>query len=366
MTACLGALLLTAALAPVAAAQSGGDLLEEATEDKDQAGVEDSGNKGGAGCQQTNNVADPVRAGSTAFEHLVRGCGERSEIRGGPQEMDQTLSYGWSVHISEVGGDYMNINQFAAYPTQQNFGAACGGVGHKIKVEGDEVVFGLAVPDGSGAPTSCELFSLGSVAEFQGRWVDIVMVVNWSEDGFLRLWTRTGDEDYEQKIDYQGPTWHRAFNDRGNGPYFKMGAYKGDPGGGDWVVYTDEYRLARGEAFEAVAPGGGAPAPGGAAPAPGPSDGDDDPSPDDDSPSPSPSASDDDDSAPAAPRPPSREEPDTDTMAPAPDGSGEPGAEESAVGLTRLLAELRDLLEQVLAGLQSAGVDGDDPSTPRG
>jgi hypothetical protein len=76
-----------------------------------------------------------------------------------------------------------------------------------------------------------------------------------NKDGFFKFWLKMNDR-YEQKIYYQGLTW---WNDEDDGPYFKMGAYMGEPG---WegpesrTVYTDEYRLGNEQAsFEDVAPG---------------------------------------------------------------------------------------------------------------
>jgi hypothetical protein len=82
----------------------------------------------------------------------------------------------------------------------------------------------------------------------QARWTG-------DPDGFLKFWYRADSEPYRQKIDYRGRTW---WNDEDKGPYFKMGAYMGEPG---WkgplqrVLYTDEYRLGDAtSSFEDAAP----------------------------------------------------------------------------------------------------------------
>lgn len=77
------------------------------------------------------------------------------------------------------------------------------------------------------------------------------MQVKWSyrSDGFLRLY-----KDGKRIWSYDGPTYW----DVPDGPYFKMGLYKGDP---DWpgpsprIVYGDEYRMGNSQAtYEDVAP----------------------------------------------------------------------------------------------------------------
>jgi hypothetical protein len=82
------------------------------------------------------------------------------------------------------------------------------------------------------------------------------MHAKWTGDksGHFQLWMRFGDNPFDQKVDYTGRTW---WNDEGAGPYFKMGAYMGEPGwkGPDSrTIYTDEYRLGDGQSsFEEVA-----------------------------------------------------------------------------------------------------------------
>jgi hypothetical protein len=99
------------------------------------------------------------------------------------------------------------------------------------------------------------------VARLKGKWLDFVMHARCTgdEDGHFKLWLKV-DDNYVQKVDYEGPTW---WNDEDTGPYFKMGAYMGEPG---WkgpasrTVYTDEYRLAdENSSFEDVAPGASEP-----------------------------------------------------------------------------------------------------------
>jgi hypothetical protein len=96
------------------------------------------------------------------------------------------------------------------------------------------------------------------VSKLKGKWLDFVMHARWTgdRDGLFKLWLKIDDGDYRQRVDYSGATW---WNDEDTGPYFKMGAYMGDPG---WrgppqrTVHTDEYQLGdEDSSFDEVAPG---------------------------------------------------------------------------------------------------------------
>lgn len=88
-----------------------------------------------------------------------------------------------------------------------------------------------------------------------GVWTDWVVHVKWSyaPDGILQVW-----KDGEMVIDQDGPN---AFNDK-DGPFFKMGLYKGwrDPNRpsdkvSKRLLYHDEFRLAGSQAgYDDVAP----------------------------------------------------------------------------------------------------------------
>ncbi|MBN1361484.1 MAG: polysaccharide lyase [Sedimentisphaerales bacterium] len=89
-----------------------------------------------------------------------------------------------------------------------------------------------------------------------GAWTDWVVHVKWlyGPDGILEVW-----RDGEKVIDQDGPN---AFNDK-DGPFFKMGLYKGwsDPNRPSdkvtsRVLYHDEFRMGGSEArYDDVAPG---------------------------------------------------------------------------------------------------------------
>lgn len=236
----LGTVFLgTALFASVGIHQSHAGIIESSTE------ITQSRNKGCSGMEPSYNIK---RAGQTAFKHWVNRCGERSEIEKNKTKIGGTYWYGWSIFIptdwkdNDAGFDI--LNQFGAYPTKKGRKHPCGGIGSKISRKGDSVGFDLQRSGGS-VDAVCTRFNIAKVAELRGQWTDFVMHVKWTgnQDGFLKLWLKTGNGNYVQKINHQGATF---WNDEGTGPYFKMGLYKGNPnfqGPAPRVVYTDEYRL---------------------------------------------------------------------------------------------------------------------------
>lgn len=115
--------------------------------------------------------------------------------------------------------------------------------------------YDLQHADGKGG-TVCDQYKIADIDDLSGKWVDFVQHAKWTgnTDGFLTLWMKVGGGGWRKVIDYHGRTW---WNDEDAGPYFKMGAYTGDPGwkGATRVIYTDEYRLGdAGSTFAEVAP----------------------------------------------------------------------------------------------------------------
>lgn len=242
-------------------------IIESVTEDiKEARGVEFRGSKGGPECNQlTNqflNANAPVRAGKTAFKHWVATCGERAELAMKRTQIGGTYWYGWSLYLPkeiDFSRHKTIVMQMASYPTPRNGKFPCGGNGHHITVSSSgELSFALQHA-GETKDMECDHFSLGDTKDWKGQWIDFVMHAKWTgdKDGFVHLWMKTGAANYAQKIDYRGRTW---WNDEDKGPYFKMGAYMGDPkwqGQSPCILYTDEYRMGSDKArFEDVAPGG--------------------------------------------------------------------------------------------------------------
>lgn len=243
-------------------------IIESVTEDVSEANAtEASRSKGGSSCNSLENVSTfvdnsvhPVRGGKQAFRHWVNRCGERSEFRMKKTKIGETYWYGWSMYIPTDWGDsdkgFDILSQWATYPTKRNGNFACGANGTYMTRNGRNVVFKFQYK-GDKEDIECDRYNLAKISDIRGKWVDFVMQVKWTgdKDGFLKLWMRTGGDEYSQEVDYRGRTY---WNDEGEGPYFKMGLYKGDPnfkGPAPRYLYTDEYRLGdRNSSFEEVAP----------------------------------------------------------------------------------------------------------------
>jgi hypothetical protein len=266
----LSLLLSTACFIPLGANRVSATIVETVTDDISSAWLrEASTSKGGAACNILENVtalmgntSHPIRAGKQAFRHWVNRCGERSELAMRRTVIGNTYWYGWSMYIpanwQNPSDAYDILAQWATYPTPRNGRFACGANGSYIVRNSEDITFRLQFK-GEKTDSECIRYPLAKLADVRGKWVDFVMHVKWTgnTDGFTKLWVKVGDGAYTQKVDYKGRTF---WNDEGDGPYFKMGLYKGDPnfsGAAPRYLYTDEYRLGDANAkFEDVAPGG--------------------------------------------------------------------------------------------------------------
>jgi hypothetical protein len=262
------AVLSTSFLLTVEVNKTHAEIIDSVTEDINQARVREfRGSKGGAACNRLENVttfmgntAHPVRAGRYAFLHSLERCGERSELAMRRTEIGRTYWYGWSIFIpsdwQDTNPGFDIVQQFATFPTRRGRRFPCGGNGSKISRRGNSLILDFQ-RQGNSVDVECTSYPLVRVSEIRGQWADFVMHVKWTgnTDGFLRIWTKVGNDSYVQRLDYTGRTF---WNDEGDGPYFKMGLYKGDPnwdGPAPRTVYTDEYRLGDDRSsFEEVAP----------------------------------------------------------------------------------------------------------------
>ena len=262
-------------------------LLQEVTEDIALArGVEAAGSKGGpennllrnnsADSAPITNAAATARAdaqtvsqkvargGEVCFEHTVTQRGERSELAMMRTEIGGEYWYGWSMLLPDDFDHFGHktiVMQLATWPSPRNgrFPASANGSYLQITSEGVlEFVFQYAGKPG--VDTEVKRYVIHpDITKAKGRWFDFVMHAKWTgdPDGFLKFWVKHHDNHYEQKIAHTGRTF---WNDEDRGPYFKMGAYTGDPnwGGPERItLYTDEYR--QGDAnssFDEVAPAG--------------------------------------------------------------------------------------------------------------
>jgi hypothetical protein len=210
-------------------------------------------------CASRVSVDSPVRAGTLAYKHEVKNCGERSEFEKKDTEIGGTYWYGFSYFFPTderlfPSNNWTIVAQFGAYPSVNPH--PCGGIGSKISAGRDgKMQMDFQRSNGSGGST-CTKHDLANMDDLRGKWNDIVMHVKWTgnNDGFLKLWIRHGGGEWIQKINHTGRTF---WNNEGTGPYFKMGIYLGSSGRGDRLLYTDEYRLGdSNSSFDEVAPGG--------------------------------------------------------------------------------------------------------------
>lgn len=261
-------------------------ILQAVTEDIAQAsGREADRSKGGPAHNKLRNLdadAAPINAAATArvdaqtvskkiarggnvcFEHWIDQQGERSELATMRTEIGGEYWYGWSMQLPkdfDPKGHQTIVMQLATYPSPRNgkFPCKANGPFMHITAEG-KLVFHLQHAGEGGVDSVCDEFLIHpDITKTQGQWLDFVMHAKWTGDktGFLKFWVKQHDNHYEQKIAYGGRTW---WNDEDKGPYFKMGAYTGDPkwGGPESIrVLTDEFRLGdAASSFEEVAPNG--------------------------------------------------------------------------------------------------------------
>lgn len=260
-----GFLLSSAFLLPLADGKAQATIIDAVTEDTSTARVRDySSAKGGTSCNRLDEVSSPVRAGRRAFLHWINRCGERSELSNKKTVIGNTYWYGWSMYIPgnwQSSDSYDILAQWATYPTPRNGRFACGANGSFMMRGGNSITFKLQ-HKGDRTDIECDQYTVAQLSEVRDKWVDFVMQAKWTgdSDGFVKMWVKVGNGPYELKVDYKGRTF---WNDEGEGPYFKMGLYKGDPnfsGVAPRYMYTDEYRLGDANSgFAAVAPGGSAP-----------------------------------------------------------------------------------------------------------
>lgn len=173
--------------------------------------------------------------------HTLWNCDERAELKvnsvGRPEIGDERW-YRFSYYWPENKGNGCLIAQFPTYPTKRSFRNACGGVGSHIRLEDNgDVSFDFQRPT-SAADVTCSKYTIGTMTP--GVWHTVIVHVKWtqSDDGFLQVWWNG-----KKQVDIKGePTF---WNDEDKAPYFKVGAYKGDPwkGAEPFIIYTDDIMI---------------------------------------------------------------------------------------------------------------------------
>jgi hypothetical protein len=256
--------------APPAGARQ--NVVADATEGTGTARDSKSGNA------VLETVTSPVRGGMAAVRSFLPSPADyRAELELRKIEYGATSWMGWSVRAERAGGGII-FGQLATYPEKEGrLTDRCGevdgklqslytgGNGHKLSFEtrnGEVVIEYILRHKGALADVACEIYTLGTLDEARGRWVDFVLHAKWTgtPEGFLRLWMKVEGRPWTLKVDYKGATW---WDDEGSGPYFKMGAYTGPkaaPALFPVEIFTDEYRQGNERArFSDVSPDGTSP-----------------------------------------------------------------------------------------------------------
>lgn len=228
----------------------------------------------------------PRRAGKYAMAHDISNCDERSEVEApGTLAVGKTYWIGWSFFAPKgffkpgpSGKDGTLIQQMGnvgAWKDKHagNLLTGCDGPAGStlgINPSGQSFNYNLRYfknRDGQGRDVfACKHFSMPGGTD---RWHDFVMQLTLSStpgQGAMRLW-KDGTAFVDEQVPLMRPGDERFA--------WKMGAYTGNPGNGERLVYTDELRVGDERASLAdVSPGGpggeaGSPAP---APTAGPSE----------------------------------------------------------------------------------------------
>ncbi|MDJ0687944.1 MAG: heparin lyase I family protein [Xenococcaceae cyanobacterium MO_188.B32] len=227
-------------------------------------------------------VTFPVRSGRLAMQHHIKNCDERSEVGIDHSffEKDREYWIGWSYFIPKdfikpVMGepDYTLIQQMgykAAYLDQQNGVAlfecnrksiadgklkrTSGAPGSHMSISPRGDTFNYTITFYKGMDLEgryifgCKNFSIPARLN---EWEDFVMNVKPSSDseqGFVKIW-KNGKLYINERV----PLLRPGVNSMAA---WKIGAYVGDPGHGERLLYTDELRVGNANSsFEAVSPG---------------------------------------------------------------------------------------------------------------
>ena len=211
------------------------------------------------GTAEVSIVSDFARAGDYSLRSYLAHGDVRSEVK---QQYHVRADvggehwYGWSIYIpSDFGADgrFDIVTQWHDYHNNQPQWSKTGQAPTNININNNEdrLQMDLKYQDAVQSATHA-YFPLGDYVK--GAWNDLVMHVKWTHDpveGFMKIWVNG-----VLRMDYNGPTYMDY--GPGNGPYFKMGNYKGD---GNWggtsprVFYFDEFRMGDEYAsYEEVAP----------------------------------------------------------------------------------------------------------------
>jgi hypothetical protein len=192
---------------------------------------------------------DHARRGIYSMKAFINKQDKRAE---GVSQLRGTVGgvnwYGWSIYIPDNqhgDGKFDIISQFHDWHATLPAWADDGTAPTNLTLGEDNMLrFSLKyqgpVNPATGNPTTVhQVFDLAPCTV--GTWHDFVVNVKWTHqsDGFLKVWLNG-----ELLVDYTGPTY--LDYGTGNGPFFKMGDYKGVynwSGTGPRYFYMDEFRM---------------------------------------------------------------------------------------------------------------------------
>jgi hypothetical protein len=198
------------------------------------------------GKKEVVSAPEPVRRGKHAMKVMMTHGKERSEMTSYRSGEAGEYKYGWSIYVPE---DFDGKSSFSIVTQWHDWGTGKeyvqdGGPPTSLYVANDTWRMKLRYQDGeSGNKLTKKEFTFGSIDPDRGKWTDFVLEVNWQSPkaggGYFRLY-----KNGEKVIDYDGPTWYEG---KVQGPFFKMGIYKG---AGSWkgeegrtYLYFDEFRM---------------------------------------------------------------------------------------------------------------------------
>lgn len=176
--------------------------------------------------------------------HSLWNCDERAELKvsnTGRPSIGDTRWYCFRYYWPANRGNGCIICQFPTYPTKRDFRKGCRGVGSDIRLEGNGAVTFTFQRPTKDADITCSHHLIGMMTT--NIWHTGIVHVKWTQenDGFVEIWW-----DGKKVVDLAGQPTYWA--DEGNGPYFKIGAYKGDPWEGiePFEIFTDDIYIFNG------------------------------------------------------------------------------------------------------------------------
>ncbi|MGF1478334.1 MAG: heparin lyase I family protein, partial [Cyanophyceae cyanobacterium] len=209
-------------------------------------------------------IANPVHSGRKSLQVHLANCDERAEVVLPRLQEGKEVWIGWNVMVPNDKRHFNGRTPKTNWTLTQQFEAA--GIWQKKYRVSAECGFpyksNLQIFPRSNRYNYKVVYSKGrngnnirlgcksvNIPLQKGKWEQFVMQVKPTEggNGYLRIW-----KDGKQYLNFQGALLPPGF---APGP-FKLGAYVGDPGRGERVLFFDEIRIGD-SAQEVIAQGSG-------------------------------------------------------------------------------------------------------------